>query len=158
PHRAPKSGALNRASSWPLPQGSNENSLSNVDTTVNLPDFADMLTFKGEHKFNAKSSLSGLFIYNQTKEPAASPVPDEISFLEQGANWLIRHPKVFVLNNTNVLSDTTVVSFRYGYSVFPDGRNCRGGSPGTGCFTDGLAALGFNSTFVNGLDATAKNL
>jgi hypothetical protein len=117
-----------------------------------------MLTFKGEHKFSDKSSLSGLFIYNQTKEPAASPVPDDISFLEQGANWLIRHPKVFVLNNTNVLSDTMVASFRYGYSVFPDGRNCRGGSPGAGCFTDGIASLGFSSTYLNALDSTAKNL
>ena len=86
--------------------GSNENSLANVDTTVNLPDFADMVTFKGEHKFTTNSSLSGLFIYNRTKEPAASPVPDDRSFLEQGANWLIRHPKVFVLNNTNVLHFT----------------------------------------------------
>ncbi len=102
--------------------------------------------------------MSGLFIYNQTKEPAASPVPDELSFLEQGANWLIRHPKVFVVNNTNVLSDTMVVSFRYGYTVFPDGRNCRGGSPGKGCFTDGLASLGFSPTYLNAVDATAENL
>ena len=157
-HPAANPVAFKMASYWPLPQGSNENSLPNVDTTVNLPDFADMLTFKGEHKFTGKSSLSGLFIYNRTKEPAASPVPDDRSFLEQGANWLIRHPKVFVLNNTNVLSDTLVASFRYGYTVFPDGRNCRGGSPGVGCFTDGLASLGFNPAYVNAVDATAKNL
>ena len=155
-HPAANPVAFKMASYWPLPQGSNENSLSNLDTTVNLPDFADMLTFKGEHKFNDSSSLSGLFIYNQTKEPAASPVPDELSFLEQGANWLIRHPKVFVLNNTNVLSDTLVASFRYGYSVFPDGRNCRGGSPGVGCFSDGLSSLGFNQTYLSAVDDTAE--
>jgi len=157
-HPAANPVAFKMASYWPLPQASNENSLSNVDTTVNLPDFADMLTFKGEHKFNNSSSLSGLFIYNQTKEPAASPVPDELSFLEQGANWLIRHPKVFVLNNTNVLSDTLVASFRYGYSVFPDGRNCRGGSPGVGCFSDGLSSLGFNQAYLSAVDDTAENL
>ncbi len=157
-HPAANPVAFKMASYWPLPQGSNENSLSNLDTTVNLPDFADMLTFKGEHKFNDSSSLSGLFIYNQTKEPAASPVPDDLSFLEQGANWLIRHPKVFVLNNTNVLSDTLVASFRYGYSVFPDGRNCRGGSPGVGCFSDGLSSLGFNQSYLSAVDDTAENL
>jgi trimeric autotransporter adhesin len=157
-HPAANPVAFKMASYWPLPPSANENSLANLDQTINLPDFADMFTFKGEHKFSDKSSLSGLFIYNQTKEPAASPVPDEKSFLEQGANWLIRHPKVFVLNNTNVLSDTTVVSFRYGYSVFPDGRNCRGGSPGVGCFTDGLASLGFSQTYLNGVDDTAANL
>ena len=51
-----------------------------------------------------------------------------------------------------------VASFRYGYSVFPDGRNCRGGSPGQGCFTDGLASLGFNQTYLNAVDDTAENL
>jgi len=157
-HPAANPVAFKMASYWPQPYTPNEDSLVNVNTTVNLPDYADMLTFKGEHKFSDKSSLSGLFIYNQTKEPAASPVPDEISFLEQGANWLIRHPKVFVLNNTNVLNDTTVVSFRYGYTVFPDGRNCRGGEPGKGCFSDGISSLGFSQTYLNALDATAANL
>src|SRR5439155_35955 len=65
---------------------------------------------------------------------------------------------VFVVNSTNVLSDSTVLSFRYGFSIFPDGRNCRGGSPGAGCFTDGLSALGFSQTYLNEVDATAKNL
>jgi hypothetical protein len=157
-HPAANPVAFKMAGYWPEPYASNEDSLANVNTTINLPDFADMFTIKGEHKFNDRSSLSGLFIYNQTKEPAASPVPDPLSFLEQGANWLIRHPKVFVLNNTNVLSDSTVVSLRYGYTVFPDGRNCRGGSPGKGCFTDGLASLGFNQTFLNAVDETAQNL
>jgi hypothetical protein len=66
---------------------------------------------------------------NHTQEPAASLVPDNLSFLAQSANWLTRHPKVFVVSNTNVLSDSTVLSLRYGFSIFPDGRNCRGGSP-----------------------------
>ena len=157
-HPAANPVAFRMASYWPQPDTPNEDSLVNVNTTVNLPDFADMLTIKGEHKFSDRSSLSGLFIYNQTKEPAASPMPDELSFLENGANWLIRHPKVFVLNNTNVLNDTTVMSFRYGYTVFPDGRNCRGGSPGVGCFTDGIASLGFSSAYLNALDSTAEKL
>src|SRR5262245_4045073 len=157
-HPAANPVAFKMAGYWPEPYTANEDSLANVNTTINLPDFADMFTIKGEHKFNDRSSLSGLFIYNQTKEPAASPVPDSLSFLEQGANWLIRHPKVFVINNTNILSDSTVVSFRYGYTVFPDGRNCRGGSPGKGCFADGLASLGFNQSFLNAVDTTAQNL
>ncbi len=157
-HPAASPVAFRIAGYWPQPYENNEDSLANVNTTINLPDFADMFTIKGEHKFTDRSSLSGLFIYNQTKEPAASPVADELSFLEQGANWLIRHPKVFVLNNTNVLSDTTVLSFRYGYTVFPDGRNCRGGAPGEGCFRDGLASLGFSPTYLNAVDATAANL
>ena len=157
-HPAANPVAFKMASYWPQPPSANENSLANVNKTINLPDFADMVTFKGEHKFTDKSSLSGLFIYNQTKEHGGGAVSDDISFLEQAANWLIRHPKVFVLNNTNVLSDTTVASFRYGYTVFPDGRNCRGGTVGKGCFGDGLASLGFNQAYVNALDATATNL
>jgi hypothetical protein len=50
------------------------------------------------------------------------------------------------------------MSFRYGYTVFPDGRNCRGGSPGVGCFTDGIASLGFSSAYLNALDSTAEKL
>ena len=46
---------------------------------------------QGRAQVHRPLTLSGLFIYNQTKG-AASPVPDELSFLEQGANWLIRHP------------------------------------------------------------------
>jgi hypothetical protein len=157
-HPAANPVAFKMASYWPQPPSSNENSLANVNRTINLPDFADMFTVKGEHKFTAKSSLSGLFIYNRTKEHGGGAVSDDISFMEQAANWLIRHPKVFVLNNTNVLSDTLVASFRYGYTVFPDGRNCRGGSVGKGCFADGLASLGFNQAYVNALDATAANL
>ncbi len=157
-HPAANPVAFKIASFWPAPLSANENSLANVNKTINLPDFADMFTIKGEHKFTNSSSLSGLFIYNQTKEHGGGAVPDDISFMEQAANWLIRHPKVFVLNNTNVLSDTMVASFRYGFTVFPDGRNCRGGSVGQGCFADGISSLGFNSSFVNALDATAKNL
>jgi hypothetical protein len=157
-HPAANPTAFKIASYLPTPLQSNENSLPNENLTINLPDIADMFTVKMEHKFGAKTSLSGLFIYNHTQEPAASPVPDSVSFLDQSANWLIRHPKVFVVNNTNVLSDTTVLSLRYGFSIFPDGRNCRGGSPGQGCFSDGLAALGFSSAFVNAVDASAKNL
>jgi hypothetical protein len=157
-HPAANPVAFKMASYWPAPLSANENSLANVNKTINLPDFADMFTIKGEHKFTNSSSLSGVFIYNQTKEHGGGAVPDDISFMEQAANWLIRHPKVFVLNNTNVLSDTMVASFRYGFTVFPDGRNCRGGSVGQGCFANGIASLGFNPSFVNALDATAENL
>jgi trimeric autotransporter adhesin len=157
-HPAANPVAFKMASYFPAPLQSNTNSLPNEATTVNLPDIADMFTIKVEHKFTAKSSLSGLFIYNHTQEPAASPQPDSLSFLDNNANWLIRHPKVFVLNNTNVLSDTAVLSVRYGFTTFPDGRNCRGGSPGTGCFSDGLASLGFSQTLVGAVDSSAKNL
>jgi trimeric autotransporter adhesin len=157
-HPAANPVAFKMASYWPQPLESREDSLANVNKTINLPDFADMFTIKGEHKFTKTSSLSGLFIYNQTKEHGGGAVSDDISFMEQAANWLIRHPKVFVLNNTNVLSDTTVATFRYGYTVFPDGRNCRGGAPGRGCFGDGLGSLGFNQAYLNAVDATAKNL
>ena len=157
-HPAANPVAFKMASYWPQPLTPNEDSLANVSKTINLPDFADMFTFKGEHKFSDSASLSGLIIYNQTKEPGGAVVPDEISYFENGANWLIRHPKVFVVNSTNILSDTLVTSFRYGYSVFPDGRNCRGGEPGKGCFTDGIASLGFSPTYINALDPTAKFL
>jgi trimeric autotransporter adhesin len=157
-HPAANPVAFKMAGYWPQPLQSNEDSLPNVNTTISLVDVADMWTFKGEHKITDAWSISGFFAYNRTEEPGFAVVGDELSFLEPGANWLIRHPKVFVVNNTNVLNDATVMSLRIGYTTFPDGRHCRGGAPNQGCFNEGLASLGFNSVFVNAVAPAAKNL
>jgi hypothetical protein len=156
-HPAANPVAFKMASYWPLPAQGNENSLSNDNITQSIQDVGDMWTFKGEHKFTDNWSLSGLFLYNRTIEEGRGNFAEGLSYLD-GSNYLVRHPKVFVLNNTNVLNNTTVLSLRYGFTSFPDGRYCVGGAPGEGCFEDGLASLGFNQTFINSVDATAAKL
>jgi hypothetical protein len=156
-HPAANPVALKIASYWPMPVQENENSLSNYDITQSIQDVGDMWTIKGEHKFTDNWSLSGLYVYNRTIEEGRGNFVEGLEFLD-GSDHLVRHPKVFVLNNTNVLNNTTVLSLRYGYTSFPDGRHCVGGEPGQGCFDDGLASLGFSSTFLNSVDSTAANL
>lgn len=156
-HPAANPVAFKMAGYWPTPAQPNENSLPNDNITQSIQDVGDMWTFKGEHKFTNNWSLSGLYIYNRTIEEGRGNFAKGLSWLD-ASNYLVRHPKVFVLNNTNVLNNTTVLSLRYGYTSFPDGRYCVGGAPGRGCFEDGLASLGFSQTFLNSVDATAKNL
>ena len=145
------------ATYWPTPAQPNENSLPNDNITQSVQDVGDMWTIKGEHKFTDNWSLSGLYVYNRTIEEGRGPFAEGLSWLD-GSNYLVRHPKVFVLNNTNILNNTTVLSLRYGFTSFPDGRYCVGGAPGQGCFEDGLASLGFSQTFLNSVDDTAANL
>ncbi len=156
-HPAANPVAFKMASYWPTPAQLNENSLPNDNITQSVQDVGDMWTFKGEHKFTDNWSLSGLFVYNRTIEEGRGPFAEGLSWLD-GSNYLVRHPKVFVLNNTNVLNNTTVLSLRYGFTSFPDGRYCVGGAPGQGCFEDGLASLGFSQTFLNSVDDTAAKL
>ena len=156
-HPAANPVAFKMASYWPDPAQSNENSLPNDNVTQSVHDVGDMWTFKGEHKFTDNWTLSGMFLYNRTIEEGRGTMREGLSWLD-GSNYLERHPKIFVINNTNVLNNTTVLSLRYGYTIFPDGRYCVGGEPGSGCFADGLASLGFNQTFLNAVDQTAANL
>jgi hypothetical protein len=156
-HPAANPVAFKMASYWPDPAQTNENSLPNDNVTQSVHDIGDMWTFKGEHKFTDNWTLSGMFIYNRTIEEGRGTMREGLSWLD-GSNYLERHPKIFVINNTNILNNTTVLSLRYGFTSFPDGRYCVGGQPGSGCFEEGLSSLGFSQTFLNAVDDTAANL
>ena len=82
-----------------------------------------MFTFKGEHKFTDKSSLSGLYIYNKTDEPGSTIMKADKLFMADQDQWfgpLRRRPHVLVFNSTNVINDTTVLSLRYGWTTWQD--------------------------------------
>ena len=62
-----------------------------------------MYTFKGEHKFTDKSSLSGIYIYNKTDEPGSTIMKADKLFMADQDQWfgpLRRRPHVLVLNST----------------------------------------------------------
>ena len=111
----------------------NENSLPNDNITQAVQDVGDMWTIKGEHKFTDNWSLSGLYLYNRTIEEGRGPFALGLSWLD-GSNYLVRHPKVFVLNNTNILNNTTVLSLRYGYTTLSGWQVLRWRSSGPGVF------------------------
>ena len=109
-----------------------------------------MFTFKGEHKFTDKSSLSVLYIYNKTDEPGTTIMKADKLFMADQDQWfgpLRRRPHVLVANSTNVINNTTVLSLRYGWTTWQDSCDQQPFSPG-------LQSLGFSQAYVNALPST----
>ncbi len=151
-HPAVSQTGVNILKQWPTEtingaMAANEDGNTNANGTAFIVDMADMFTFKGEHKFTDKWSLSGLYIYNRTNEPGSTIMKPDKYFIADQDQWfgpLRRRPHVFVLNNTNILNDTTVLTLRYGFSTWQDSCDKQAFSPG-------LQSLGFSPTYVNAL-------
>jgi len=82
-------------------------------------------TTKIEHKFTDRVSLAGFYLYNRSNEPCANyfgsaDQNDPNRFADPNDYILVRRPKILALNNTNVLSDTSVLTLRFGITRFPD--------------------------------------
>lgn len=123
----------------------NENNEPNAIATGPIVDKADMVTFKAEHKFTDTWSLSGLYIYNKTDEPGSTIMKESDWNIASRSNFfgpLRRRPHVAVVNNTNILNDTTVLTLRYGWSTWADSTDKQS-------YTPGLGSLGFASNFVS---------
>src|SRR5438067_9771642 len=119
----------------------------NASATGFLVDKAQLYTFKMEHKFTDKSSLSGLYIYNKTDEPGSTIMKADKLFMADQDQWfgpLRRRPHVLTLNSTNVLNNTTVLSLHYGFSTWQDSCDKQAFSPG-------LQSLGFSPSYVSAL-------
>ncbi|MEX2273306.1 MAG: carboxypeptidase-like regulatory domain-containing protein [Vicinamibacterales bacterium] len=137
---------------WPTesiggPITGNENNQPNAIATGPIVDSADMVTFKAEHKFTDRWSLSGLYIYNKTDEPGSTIMKQDDWFIASQDNFfgpLRRRPHVMVVNNTNILNDTTVLTLRYGWSTWADSCDKQ-------AFSAGIGSLGFSSNYVNAL-------
>jgi hypothetical protein len=151
-HPAVSQVGLNILKGWPTstingPIAGNEDNNPNAIGTASIVDMADMFTFKAEHKFTNNWSLSGLYIYNRTNEPGSTIMAPDKYYMADQDQWfgpLRRRPHVLVLNNTNILNDSTVMTLRYGFSRWQDSCDKQAFSPG-------LASLGFSPTYVNAL-------
>jgi hypothetical protein len=157
-HPAVSQAGLNILKIWPTetiqgPMQQNEDGNTNANGTAFIVDKAMMYSFKAEHKFSDKVSLSGLYIYNKTDEPGSTIMKADKLFMADQDQWfgpLRRRPHVFVLNNTSVLNSTTVVSLRYGFSTWQDSCDAQPFSPG-------LQSLGFSSNYVGALGPGGAN-
>ncbi len=72
---------------------------------------------KIDHHFTQSVALSGVYVYQYTEEPAVSFFPDA-PFAQGGQNN--RPVNVVVVNNTYVMSSSTVLTLRGGYNTFED--------------------------------------
>ena len=144
--------ALTMAGLWPLPNQGNENTEPNNIANPSFLDQGDMFTLKVEHKLTDAWSLSGLYLYNTTAEPAGQVMEGAIaSAMDFGTGVFRRRPQALVVNNTNILDDTTVLTLRYGWTTFREHSEA-------GFFEGGPAALGFSSSFVNAIDPNGATL
>lgn len=152
-HPAASPVGFNLINAWPTetvggtPLSANEDGNANARDTARLVDAADMFTLKVDHKFTDRVSLSGFYVYNKTDEPGSGIMPPEFTYIENTDEFfttLRRRPHALVFNNTNILSDSMVLSLRYGWTTWQDQTDFAEYSPG-------VAALGFGETFVNGL-------
>jgi hypothetical protein len=114
-------------------------------------NFEQMYSAKLEHKFTDKVTLTGFYLYNRTDEPCAnffSPDPgtpgdqkDPNRFADPLDYVLKRRPQIVALNNTWVLSDSSLMALRFGWTNFPDNNTL------TADFDP--RTLGFSQTFAN---------
>src|SRR5262245_968225 len=157
-HPAVSQVGLNVLKLWPTetiqgPMTQNEDGNTNANGTAFIVDKAQMYTFKGEHKFRDNWSLSGFYLYNKTDEPGSTIMKADKLFMADQSQWfgpLRRRPHVLVFNNTNILSDTTVMTLRYGWTTWQDSCDSQP-------FSAGQQSLGFASSYVNALPAGGAN-
>ncbi|HYT65719.1 MAG TPA: carboxypeptidase-like regulatory domain-containing protein [Vicinamibacterales bacterium] len=131
----------------PLPDTDVDRGSSNYNRTSLINNrFEQQYTLKVEHKFTDRVSLSGFYLYNRTDEPCANyfgtaSQDDPNRFADPLDYILKRRPQVLALNNTWVLSDTSVMALRFGMTRFPDDQ--------TLSVDFDPATLGFSPTFLN---------
>jgi hypothetical protein len=115
-------------------------------TTLINNKFEQEYTFKVEHKFTDKVSLTGFYLYNRTNEPCANyfgtaDQTDPNRFADPLDYILKRRPQILALNNTWILSDNSVMALRFGMTRFPDDQ--------TLSIDFNPATLPFSQTFLN---------
>jgi trimeric autotransporter adhesin len=108
----------------PLPQRDVDDGASNYSSQAVLNDkFQQLYSVKLEQKLTDKVSLTGFYLYNRTDEPCANYIAgqeDPNRFIDTADYILKRRPQILAINNTWVLSDSSVMALRYGWTTFPD--------------------------------------
>ncbi|MGH9142264.1 MAG: TonB-dependent receptor domain-containing protein, partial [Vicinamibacterales bacterium] len=110
----------------PLPDTNVDNGSTNYNRTSLINNnFETEVAAKVEHKFTDKVSLTGFYLYNRTNEPCqnyfgTADQTEPNRFADPNDYILVRRPQLLALNNTWVLSDSSVMSLRFGLTRFPD--------------------------------------
>jgi hypothetical protein len=131
----------------PLPDVNIDNASNNYNRTSLINNnFETEIALKVEHKFTDKVSLTGFYLYNRTNEPCqnyfgTADQTEPTRFADPLDYILQRRPKVLAVNNTWVLSDSSVMSLRFGMTRFPDNN--------TLSIPFDPTTLGFSSNFTS---------
>jgi hypothetical protein len=134
----------------PLPLVDVDNGASNFSSQAVLNDkFQQLYSVKVEQKLTDKVSLTGFYLYNRTDEPCSNYIAgqdDPNRFIDTNDYILKRRPQIVAVNNTWVLSDSSVMALRFGWTRFPD-------NPSLSIDYD-PATLGFAPAFMNEVGQT----
>ena len=110
----------------PLPDTDRDNGSTNYTrTSLIKSNFSQLYSVKLEHKFTDNVSVTGFYLYNSTNEPEANffgsaDQSEPTRFADPNDYYLRRRPQILALNNTWVLSNTSVLALRFGRTEFPD--------------------------------------
>lgn len=104
---------------YPQPHEQRSDGTENYFRSVPVVDHADQMTVKIDDVFSDQMSLSGLYVYNRTTEPAVASW-DANTFADPNGRRIERRVQVGVVNSTIIPSDSTVVSLRFGSLRFVD--------------------------------------
>jgi trimeric autotransporter adhesin len=131
----------------PLPDIDQDNGTVNYNrTSLIRSEWTQEYTFKVDHKFSDKVTLSGFYLYNRSDEPCgnyfgSADQKEPNRFADPADYLLVRRPQIVALNNTWLLSDNSVMTLRFGWTEFPDND--------TLTVNFDPATLGFSQTFLN---------
>jgi hypothetical protein len=111
---------------------------NNYAATSTLDDRADQQTIKLDHIFTDWYKVTATYLRYGSREPVADYYQ---SIANPGGSLLFRNVDALALNNIFTLSDSTILSVRYGYNTFDDNVDTisAGFSP---------ASLGFADSFT----------
>jgi hypothetical protein len=98
-----------------------DNGTNNYAATDVLKDAAQQYSLKLDHHFNSRVAASGVWLWQNSHEPQNNYFPD--ARYAAPSYQLDREIHVLVLNNTYILSPTTVLALRYGMNTFDDNNS-----------------------------------
>ncbi len=125
----------------PKPDVDRSDGKPNYVRTAEIVDKAQMMTAKIDHKFTDAVSLSGMYVWNFTREPSGGYWETN---LFASPEWrLARDIHIIVLNNNWVLNDTTVMTLRAGWNRFGDNMSVP--------YPFDPADLGFSRVFLDSI-------
>jgi hypothetical protein len=106
--------------------------------TAQLSDLTNQASFKVDHRLTARHTLTGLYAWYQSAEPA----PEYYGGV-QGDPGAVSGPRsvnVVGLSSVSTPGDWTTLTFRYGYMRFRDDTSWKPSDPSTLGFDDAFAA------------------
>jgi hypothetical protein len=132
----------NLVAALPLPDRDVDDGGTNKTAQDTVRNSAQQMSVKIDHSFSDKVSLSGMYLFQNSSEPDNNFFPD--ARYAAPSYQLDRAVNVAVLNNTYVINNSTVATFRFGLNTFADDNSLP--------FDFDTHTLGWDPAFADAID------